>query len=170
MIVDRMQKDYSIVIADVYRVYNKNDCHGVRWRMKKSILTMLNLLLLSSLISCAKVAKDQAGPVIQDMQSSGSVLVISDCPQTSVRITAQVTDPSVVQEVTLLYRIAPDQKFTSLPMQFKDNVYAASLEGANFLGHAYGTVDFYIRAKDAVGNTSQSEIDDSIQFLPCVSS
>jgi hypothetical protein len=54
-------------------------------------------------------------------------------------------------------------------MEFQDDTYKAALEGPAFLGKAYGTIEFYITAKDKAGNTSKTSVDRSMQFLPCVS-
>jgi len=135
--------------------------------MKNFVLVLWILVL--GLAACKRSSMDQTGPEIRDIQTSGAVLVISDCPATSVEISAVVSDPSHVESVLLRYRIAPDQKFTSTPMEPREGIYIISLHGADFLGHAYGTIDFYIHAQDTVANSSQSEVDHSIQFLPCVS-
>jgi hypothetical protein len=138
--------------------------------MKKFFLILFVLIILPGLTFCTDAKRDQTGPEIKDIHTSSNVLVISDCPSTSVVISAKVSDTSGVESVLLWYRIAPDQKFTSAPMEFQDGSYAVSLKGADFLGHAYGTINFYISAQDSLGNKSQSEVDQSIQFLPCVSS
>lgn len=134
----------------------------------KDFICILLASTLAVLSACAKTSSDQTGPVISNIQISGNVLVISDCPSTSVELLATVSDPSGVEKVLFWYRIAPDQEFAAAPMALRDGLYVASLNGANFLGHAYGTIDFYISAQDTVGNTSRSEVDQSVQFLPCV--
>jgi hypothetical protein len=42
------------------------------------------------------------------------------------------------------------------------------LNGPDFLGRPYGTLEFYITAEDKAGNLSKSPINQSVQFLPCV--
>ena len=136
------------------------------------VMKELNRILLVSIFAvvsaCARTSSDQTGPVIHDIKTSGNILVISDCPSTSVEISANVSDPSGIGSVQLWYRIAPDQKLASIPMELHDGIYVVSLQGADFLGHAYGAIEFYIRARDTVGNVNQSEADQNIQFLPCV--
>jgi len=135
----------------------------------KPFLLITRLLIASFiLVACGKGASDQAGPDISDVTTSGNVLVISDCAGTSVSITAKVTDPSGVKNVFFWYRVS-DQPFISREMTLKDGVYEVSVQGSEFLGKGYGTLDFYIQAEDGAGNVSKSAVDQSIQFLPCVS-
>jgi hypothetical protein len=54
-------------------------------------------------------------------------------------------------------------------MAMKDNMYEASLQGTEFLGKGYGTLEFYVQAEDSAGNVSKSPGDQNVQFLPCVS-
>jgi hypothetical protein len=135
----------------------------------QGFIRVLLVSIFAVLPACEGTSSDQTGPVISDIKTSGNVLVISDCPSTSVKVSANASDPSGIKSVLLWYRIPPDEKFTSAPMEFQDGSYVVSLNGVDFLGHAYGTIEFYISAQDAVGNMSQSAIDQSIQFLPCVS-
>jgi hypothetical protein len=126
------------------------------------------LIICFILVACTKGSSDQTGPAISDIKTSGNVLVISDCSGTSVSVTAKVTDPSGVKNVFLWYRVV-DQPFASREMMVKDGAYEVSVEGSEFLGKGYGTLEFYIQAKDGAGNESKSPVDQSIQFLPCVS-
>lgn len=119
------------------------------------------------LTACGKVSSDSMGPEISEVKTSNNVLVISDCSGTSVDITARVTDPSGVDSVSLWYRVA-DQPFASTSMDLKDGIYQVTLLGSEFLGKGYGTLEFYIQAKDGAGNLSKSPVDKGIQFLPCV--
>jgi hypothetical protein len=119
------------------------------------------------LTACRKYSGDLSGPEISEIKTSNNVLVISDCSGTSVDITARVTDPSGVDSVSLWYRVA-DQPFASTSMPLKDDAYQVTLSGTEFLGKGYGILEFYIQAKDGVGNLSKSQTDTSIQFLPCV--
>ena len=137
--------------------------------MKNFLNGALSLALLSASAACGLVPADRSGPTISNVKTSGNVLVISDCSGTSVDISAKVADASGVESVLLWYRVEAEQKFASTGMKFQDNIYTASLEGPDFLGKAYGTVEFYITAKDSVGNTSKTSLDRSLQFLPCVS-
>ena len=135
--------------------------------MKKIAPVILLFVIFSGLSACGDRSKDQTGPVISDIKTSGNVLVISDCSATSVTISTQVIDPAGVESVLFWYRV-PDQPFASIGMKLQGGVYQVSVDGAEFLGKGYGTMEFYITTKDAVGNLSQSSIDQSIQFLPCV--
>jgi len=134
----------------------------------KEFIRVLLVSIFALVSACSRTPSDQTGPVIGDINISKNVLVISDCPSTSVGISANVSDPSGIGSVQLWYRIASDQNFASIPMELHDGMYVVSLQGADFLGHTYGAIEFYIRAQDAVGNVSQSTVDQSIQFLPCV--
>jgi len=134
----------------------------------KPFLLITGLLITSFiLVACGKGASDQAGPGISDIMTSANVLVISDCSGTSVSITAKVTDPSGVKNVFFWYRVN-DQPFAAREMTMKDGVYEWSVQGSEFLGKGYGTLEFYIQAEDGAGNVSKSPVDQSIQFLPCV--
>lgn len=136
--------------------------------MKSLFVVMLFSVIALGLSGCGKTSSDHIGPVINDIKTSGNILVISDCSGTSVSISAKVTDPSEVKSVLLWYRVA-DQPFASTNMALQDGVYQATVVGSEFLGKGYGTLEFYIEAKDGAGNLSKSTVDQSIQFLPCVS-
>ena len=135
--------------------------------MKPFLLITRLLIATFILVACGKGSGDQAGPDISDITTSGNVLVISDCSGTSVTITAKVADPSGVKNVLLWYRVN-DQPFASQEMTMQNGVYEVSVQGAEFLGKGYGTLEFYIQAKDEAGNMNKSVVDQSIQFLPCV--
>jgi hypothetical protein len=150
-------------------------CFGVVRLFFRKVETMRNLLLIVLILvtffglsACRNLPTDQTGPLISDIKTSGNVLVISDCSGTSVEISAKVTDPSGVARVLLLHRIGADQPFISAGMVLQDGTYKVTLKGSDFLGKDYGTLEFYITAKDGAGNLSESPIDQSIQFLPCV--
>ena len=152
---------YSIHMKCLFekREFNMKIFHLVRW-----------LFVISCILSaCEKASTDHTGPVISAVQTSGNVLVISDCAGTSISISANVTDPSNVKSVLLFYRVA-NEPFASTSMELKDGVYQASLVGSDFLGKGYGNLEFYIQAQDGAGNVSKSSINQSVQFLPCVSS
>lgn len=118
--------------------------------------------------ACGRNQNDRTAPEISDISTSGKVLVISDCPATSVTITTRVQDASEVAHVVLWYRLGSDQPFASIPMQVEEGLYAASVEGSDLQGNGYGSLQFYITAEDSSGNSSKSPLDTSIQFLPCV--
>jgi hypothetical protein len=137
--------------------------------MKNLLIGALSLALLSASAACGLVSADRSGPTISNVKTSGNVLVISDCSGTSVEISAKVADASGVESAMLWYRVEAEQKFDSTRMELRDGAYTAPLEGPDFLGKAYGTIEFYITAKDKAGNTSRTSVDRSMQFLPCVS-
>jgi|SRR5215207_9818498 len=136
----------------------------------KCLVRIGALMLLSTLVSsaCGRLQSDLSGPTISDISTSGKVLVISDCPATSVTITARVTDESKITHVLLWHRIGSDQSFVFTTMNMQNDLYVATVKGADVQGHGYGAMEFYITAEDREGNTSESPHEDSIQFLPCV--
>jgi len=136
--------------------------------MKKFEFLLLILMLLPVLPACKNIPKDRTGPEITNIQTSRNVLVISDCAGTSVTISANVTDPTGVEKVSLWYRTGNEQQFSSASMEQKEKTYQGKLNGPDFLGRPYGTLEFYITAKDKRGNLSKSAMNQSIQFLPCV--
>jgi hypothetical protein len=136
--------------------------------MRKLLFIILCLALFPGLSACRNRIVDQMGPLISDIKTSGNVLVISDCSGTSVEISAKVTDPSGVESVLLWHRVGAEQQFASARMEQRDDAYVGTLKGSDFLGGPYGMLAFYITAKDGVGNRSESPVDQSIQFLPCV--
>jgi hypothetical protein len=136
--------------------------------MRNLLFIIFFLVTFFDLSACRKLPTDQTGPLISDINTSGNVLVISDCSGTSVEISAKVTDPSRVERVLLWYRIGTDQPFISDSMELQNETYKVMLKGSDFLGKGYGILEFYITAEDGVGNLSKSPMDKSIQFLPCV--
>jgi hypothetical protein len=138
--------------------------------MKKIILITLFLAIFSGLSACGNRSADQTGPEISNIEISGKVLVISDCQGTSVTISAKVTDSSGVESVQFWYRIGSNQQFASTTMELQNGDHTVSIKGVDFLGKDYGTLEFYITAKDGEGNLSQSPVNQDIQFLPCVNS
>jgi hypothetical protein len=127
---------------------------------------VISMFLLSA---CKGLPPDQTGPDIRDINTSGNVVVISDCLATSVTVTAKVTDDSRITNVRLWYRVGSDQAFTPIGMDSQGGLYTVSVKGSSLQGHGYGALEFYITAQDGADNSSQSPIDKSIQFLPCVS-
>ncbi len=136
--------------------------------MNKYFSLLSILVLLAVLTACKDLSKDRTGPEITNIQTSGKVLVISDCAGTAVTISADVTDPSGVEKVSLWYRTGDEQQYSSMDMKQKEGSYQANLSGPDFLGRPYGTLEFYITAEDGMGNISKSPANQSIQFLPCV--
>jgi len=138
--------------------------------MKSKKFITLTLIITLLLSACKGLSSDHAGPVISDISTTSKVLVISDCLDTSVTITAKVTDESKITGVLLWYRVGSDQPFASVSMDAQEELYTASVKGIDLQGHGYGAMKFYITAKDGEGNSSKSPLDNSIQFLPCVNS
>ena len=136
--------------------------------MRNLPFVILFLVAFFGLSSCRDLSRDQTGPSISDIQTSGNVLVISDCSGTSVEISAKVADPSGVEKVLLWDRTSTDQQYISTDMELKQGVYQVDLNGPDFLGRPYGTLEFYITAEDEAGNLSKSPVNQSVQFLPCV--
>ena len=57
--------------------------------LRISVLISIITLILSA---CVEIPDDHTSPVINDISTSGKVLVISDCLATSVTVIAKVTD------------------------------------------------------------------------------
>jgi hypothetical protein len=110
----------------------------VRWFFRKAEnmrnlpFIILFLVTLFSLSACKNIPTDQTGPLISDIQTSGNVLVISDCSGASVDISAKVADPSGMGKVLLWYRTGTDKQFLSTDMELKEGVYIVSLNGPDF--------------------------------------
>ena len=136
--------------------------------MKKITLLLLILILLLVFAACKNLPKDQLGPEITNIQTSGEVLVISDCAGTSVTISANVNDSSAVKKVLLWYRTGNEQQFSSADMKLQGGTYQVNLNGSDFLHRPYGTLEFYISAEDGNGKRSRSAVNQNIQFLPCI--
>jgi hypothetical protein len=135
--------------------------------MKRLVWIMTLTVLLAA---CAPTPSDHNAPVIGDITTSNKVFAISDCQNTSVTITAKVTDGSNITQVQLWYRVNREGPFASLPMKAENDQYSAEVKGADLQGGGYGVMEFYITAQDEAGNKSESPPDTSVQFLPCVSS
>ena len=134
------------------------------------VRTLTSLIGISILFcACANPRSDHTGPAIRDISTSTKVVAISDCLNTSVTITAHATDESKITSVQLWYRVGSDQTFASAKMDLQNNLYTATVKGAELQGHGYGVMEFYITAEDEAGNSTKSPLDQSVQFLPCVS-
>jgi hypothetical protein len=136
----------------------------------KYVFQLGALLLIATVVACTPPPADRSAPVIRDVTTSSKVVVISDCQNTSVMITAKVTDESPIDSVRLWYRVNESGQFVALPMKAEQDIYSAEIKGADLQGNGYGTLEFYISAQDESGNKSESPHDNSVQFLPCVSS
>jgi hypothetical protein len=137
--------------------------------MNRLFARVVLVLILASAYACTQVSGDHSAPVISDISTSSKVVVISDCQNTSVTITARVTDESKIDHVQLSYRVGSSGKFISVPMKPKNDQFSAEIKGADLQGNGYGNLEFYIAAQDEAGNKSESPHDTSVQFLPCVS-
>lgn len=114
-------------------------------------------------------ASDQSGPQFIQITTSSKSFVKSDCVPTAITVTAIISDPSGVSDVWLWHRVGAEQPFSQTKtIVLGDNQYVASVKGVDVPGSAYGNWEFYLAARDGVGNQSQSTIDSSVQFLPCV--
>lgn len=125
--------------------------------------------LIALLAACTQMPSDHSAPVISDITTSNKVVVISDCQNTSVVISAKVKDESKISRVELWYRVNQERPFTSRSMTDQSDQYSVEVKGADLQGNGYGIVEFYITAQDEAGNKSESPHDTSVQFLPCVS-
>ena len=106
---------------------------------------------------------------IENIRTSSKVLAKSDCIPTSVTISADVSSSLGIKLVTLWYRIGQDQKYTSkLMLQKEGNTYSATVVALDIPGGEYGPLEFYIVADDEGGGQIKSEIDTSVELLPCV--
>jgi hypothetical protein len=109
-------------------------------------------------------AGDKTGPVIKDITTTSKGFSI-DCVPTSITVTANITD-SV--HTALWYRVGADQPYTSRNMDVSNRVYSATIKAVDLPLGTYGTLEFYITAEDTAGNKTQSPVDGSVQFLPCI--
>ena len=106
------------------------------------------------------VPPDMSGPSISTYSHSpGSISDGSYCSPFVSTVQTQVSDPSGVASVTLFYRYfngATLGKWASLTMSLKGSAYEATLSAPSLVvgpGAAY--LEYYIHARDSLGNTSQ---------------
>ena len=119
--------------------------------------------------STPPAASSPVPPAIENIRTSSKVLAKSDCIPTSVTISADVSSSLGIKLVTLWYRIGQDQKYTSkLMLQKEGNTYSATVVALDIPGGEYGPLEFYIVADDEGGGQIKSEIDTSVELLPCV--
>jgi hypothetical protein len=164
-------------------------------RRKPSILAVLTALLLAAglLAGCLSVQNlppgsaptgtiatalplptvppvaDRAGPRFVQITTSSKTFVKSDCRPTAITVTAVISDPNGVVNVSLWDRVGAEQPYSETQMAVMGtDTYVASVAGLDVPGSAYGTWEFYLTASDRLGNQSQSPVDTSVQFLPCV--
>lgn len=139
--------------------------------MKKFLICtfMLVSCLIAGCTTATSASMDKGGPTIQNITTSTKILAKSDCIPTSVTITSDVSGNSAVDSVTIWYRIGQDQKYTPAPMkQTEGNTFSATIVALDIPGGEYGTLEFYITAKDKQGHESKSPLDTSVQLLACV--
>ena len=117
----------------------------------------------------ASTPRQTAGLTIAQITTSNQSFSI-DCPPTSITVTAQITDTLGITRAALWYRVDTDQPYTSKNMDVSNHSYSATIQGIDLPAGPYGAWEFYITAEDTAGNKSQSPLDQSVQFLPCVSS
>jgi hypothetical protein len=134
-------------------------------------MSKFNLLILSVFLlftnGCSQ--EDQKAPRITVIKTSSKFLAKSDCLNTSETITANITDDTGIKSAALWYRIGRDQKFTSAAMKPEaGDTFEATLIALDIPGGEYGTLEFYILVEDVEGNQAKSEIDTTVQLLPCV--
>jgi hypothetical protein len=131
------------------------------------MLTCVGLVTISA-CGAAAAPHNTAGPTITQVTTSNQSFSI-DCPPTSITITAQITDTQGITHATLWYRVDTEQPYTSKNMDVANHVYSATIQGIDLPAGPYGALQFYITAENKAGNKSQSPLDQSVQFLPCVS-
>ena len=135
-------------------------------KRKYLLISLTFLIILTS--SCA--SKDKTPPTITAITTSAKFIALSDCANTSLTVTATITDDTKVKSAVILYRVGADQQFASMPMksegqdQFDITIIALEIPRGE-----YGPVEFSILAEDEAGNQSKSAVDNSVQLLPCVS-
>ena len=126
------------------------------------------LLFLFMLIT-GGASKDKTAPIITNITTSAKFIALSDCANTSLTVTATITDDTKVKSAVILYRVGADQQFASMAMkpegqdQFDITIVALEIPRGE-----YGPVEFSIVAEDEAGNQSKSAVDNSVQLLPCV--
>ncbi len=111
---------------------------------------------------------DRSGPTINRLVPSTNIFYkTSGCGPTSVNVTANISDPSGVNNVRLWHRIGSSGAFTSVAMgSLGGNDYRATVNGADVPG--YGPWQFYVTAQDGVGNSAQSATNTSVSLNACV--
>ncbi len=140
--------------------------------LMKYRLKMFGLIIaLAALISgCSAVSRtDTTGPTINNITTSSKVLAKSDCIQTSLTITGEVTDNGGIENVTLWYRVGKDQDFAQTNMTHANgDQYTATIKALDIPGGEYGVFEFYIAAQDKAGNQTKSSTDASVELSRCV--
>jgi hypothetical protein len=137
---------------------------------KTSAFMMLACVVAITLTACGATAtlQNTGGPTIAQVTTSNKSFSI-DCPPTSITVTAQITDTLGITRALLWYRVDTKQPYTSKNMAASNTVYSATVQGIDLPAGPYGALQFYITAENTAGKKSQSPLDQSVQFLPCVS-
>ena len=142
-------------------------CRGYKKTNAFILLTCIWVFMLTA-CEATSTARDSVGPTIAEITTSNQSFSI-DCPPTSITVTANITDTSGIKNATLWYRVGSDQPYTSRTMDASNHSYSATVKGIELPAGPYGALEFYITTEDMAGNSSKSSVDNSIQFLPCVS-
>jgi hypothetical protein len=132
------------------------------------VLACIGAITISA-CGAAATQRASAGPSITQITTSNKSFSI-DCPPTSITVTAKITDAAGVTRATLWYRVSTDQPYISKNMATTNNNYSATVQGIDLPAGPYGALEFYITAENTAGGKSQSALDQSVQFLPCVGS
>ena len=147
-----------------------NGKHSCSAHKKRAFLNIA-FMLAGTISACgpASAPRDQQAPTIDQITTSSQGFSI-DCVPTSMTVTARITDSSDVAQAALWYRVGADGAYASRDMDLSDGLYGATIRALDLQVGTYGTLEFYITAEDSAGNKSQSPLDETVQFLPCVGS
>jgi hypothetical protein len=138
--------------------------------------TLTNAILALSICylaaACRPVTSQHTtGPKIRNIATSSKVLAKSDCIPTSLSVSADISDDEDVKSVTLRYRIGAGQDFAATDMKYiAGDQYEATIVALDIPGGQYGVLEFFITAKDSAGHETKSNVDMSVELLPCVAS
>jgi len=148
-------------------VFEKCSCSTYR---KTSAFSLVALIWAITISACATTStpQDLTGPTITQITTSTKSFSI-DCVPTSVTVTANIIDTLGVRHATLWYRVGSDQPYISKNMDVSNHSYSATVKGIELPPGPYGNWEFYIAAENTAGNSNKNPVDNSIQFLPCVS-
>ena len=144
--------------------------------MKRRILAAVILVFAVAMAACGRretvtitpTPHDALGPTFNRITTSSKGFSI-DCIPTSVTVTANITDSSGITRAVLWYRVGTDQAHTPVDMDsISGNNYSATVKALDMPTGKYGVLEFYIVAEDVEGNQAKSEINASVQLLPCV--
>lgn len=162
-----------LLLRDVYssngeeRMPGINAGLGIKQTRAFIMLACCGTLTLSA-CGAASTPPPSASPTITQVTTSDKSFSI-DCPPTAITVSAQITAASGVAHASLWYRVDTSQPYTSKNMDASNHIYSATVKGIDLPAGPYGALEFYITAEDTAGHKSQTPLDQSIQFLPCVS-